>query len=60
MLFRSLYLLDQVSRVDAYDIIDTAYTQVNKAKVMRGEIQIKLIDPQARTRVIHADKIVNY
>ena len=58
--FQKLYLLDQVSRVDAYDIIDTAYTQVNKAKVMRGEIQIKLIDPQARTRVIHADKIVNY
>lgn len=58
--FQKLYVLDQVSRVDAYDIIDTAFTQVNKAKVMRGEIQIKLIDPQARTRVIHADKIVNY
>ncbi len=58
--FQKLYILDQVSRPDAYDIIETAFAQIDKSKIMRSEIQIKLIDPQARTKVIHAEKIVNY
>jgi hypothetical protein len=58
--FQKLYILDQVSRPDAYDIIETAFAQIDKSKIMRSEIQIKLIDPQARTTVIHAEKIVNY
>ena len=58
--FQKLYLLDSVSKPDAYDIIDTAYDQYNKSKLMRGEIQVRLIDPEARMKVIQADKIVNY
>lgn len=58
--FQKLYLLDSVSKPDAYDIIDTAYNQYNKSKLMRGEIQVRLIDPEARMKVIQADKIVNY
>jgi hypothetical protein len=58
--FQKLYLLDSVSKPDAYDILDTAYDQYQKSKLMRGEIQVRLIDPEARMKVIQADKIVNY
>ncbi len=58
--FQKLYMLDQVSKPDAYQIIDTAYAQIGKSKLMRGELQVKLIDPQARTKLISAEKIVNY
>lgn len=58
--FQKLYILDQVSMPDAYDIIDTAYAQIKRAKTLRGEVQVKLIEPQARMKVIRAEKIVNY
>lgn len=58
--FQKLYILDQLAKPDAYDIIDTAFNQIEKSKTMRGELQVRLIDPQARTKVIRADKIVNF
>ncbi|MCX7964005.1 MAG: hypothetical protein N2644_05935 [Candidatus Sumerlaea chitinivorans] len=58
--FQKLYLLDQVSNQDAYEIIDTAYEQIRKARELRAEVQLKLIDPQARTKVVRAEKIVNF
>jgi hypothetical protein len=58
--FQKLYILDQVSMPDAYDIIDTAYAQIKQAQTLRGEVQVKLIEPQARMKVIRAEKIVNY
>ena len=57
---QKLYILDQVSQRDAHDIIDTAFEQVRRAKQLRGDIQVRMIDPQARTRIIKADKIINY
>ncbi len=35
--FQKLYLLDQVSNQDAYEIIDTAYEQIRKARELRAE-----------------------
>lgn len=58
--FQKLYVLDQVNMVDAHDIIDTAYAQIKKSQQLRGEVQVRLIEPQARTKVITAEKIVNY
>lgn len=58
--FQKLYVLDQVSMPDAYDIIDTAYNQIKTAKKLRADIQYNVIEPQARKKVILADKIVNY
>ncbi|MCX7626174.1 MAG: hypothetical protein N2Z21_08190 [Candidatus Sumerlaeaceae bacterium] len=58
--FQKLYILDQVSLRDAYEIIDVAYNQIAQAKKLRGQIQLQMIDPQARTKVIKADKIVNF
>ncbi|MEI7633848.1 MAG: hypothetical protein WCK47_06160 [bacterium] len=58
--FQKLYLIDQVSQRDADEIIDTAYNQIEQAKKMRGALQVNMIDPMARTKVIKADKIVNY
>jgi len=58
--FQKLYILDQVNMPDAYDIIDTAYNQIRRAKTLRGEVQVRLIEPQARMKVIRAEKIVNY
>ena len=58
--FQKLYLLDQVSLQDAYDIIDTAYNQIRQAKELRADVQLRMIDPQARSKVIRAEKIVNY
>jgi hypothetical protein len=58
--FQKLYIMDQLSKPDAYDILDTAYNQFERAKKLRAEIQVKLIDPMARTKVIRADKIVNF
>ncbi|MBX7246601.1 MAG: hypothetical protein K1X53_13980 [Candidatus Sumerlaeaceae bacterium] len=58
--FQKLYIMDQLSRKDSYDIIDTAYNQIKRCKQMRSEIQIKLIDPMSRTKLIQAEKIVNY
>jgi len=58
--FQKLLILDQVSLRDAYDIIDTAYNQIAQAKKLRGQVQIEMIDPQARSKVIQAEKIVNF
>lgn len=58
--FQKLVILDQVSLRDAYEIIDTAYNQIGEAKRLRGEVQLKMIDPQARSKVIRAEKIVNF
>ena len=58
--FQKLFILDQVSYPDAYDIIDTAFNQFQRSRILRGEIQVRLIDPQARTKVIRAEKIVNF
>ncbi len=58
--FQKLYILDQVNMPDAYDIIDTAYNQIKKAQTLRGEVQVRFIEPQARMKVIRAEKIVNY
>lgn len=58
--FQKLLILDQVSLKDAYDIIDTAFQQIGEAKKLRADVQLKLIDPQARTKFIRAEKIVNY
>ncbi len=58
--FQKLYILDQVNMPDAYEIIDTAYAQIKRAQTLRGEVQVKMIEPQARMRVIRAEKIVNY
>ncbi len=46
--YQKLYILDQVSMPDAYDIIDTAYNQIKKSQTLRGEVQVRLIEPQAR------------
>ncbi len=58
--FQKLYILDQVNMPDAHDIIDTAYNQIKKSQQLRGEVQVRLIEPQARMKVIRAEKIVNY
>jgi hypothetical protein len=58
--FQKLYIMDQLSKPDAYDVIDTAYNQFERAKKLRAEIQVKLIDPMSRTKVIRADKSVNF
>jgi tetratricopeptide (TPR) repeat protein len=58
--FQKLLILDQVSLRDAYDIIDTAYNQIAQAKKLRGEVQMQMIDPQARTKIIRAEKILNF
>jgi hypothetical protein len=58
--FQRLYIMDQLSRPDAYVVIDTAYNQINLARLLRSELQVRLIDPMARTKVIRADKIVNF
>jgi hypothetical protein len=58
--FQKLYILDQVSLQDAYGIVDTAFNQIDQAKKLRAQVQLGLIDPQARSKVIRADKIVNY
>lgn len=58
--FQKLYILDQVNMPDAYDIIDTAYNQIKRSQTLRGEVQVRLIEPQARMKVIRAEKIVNY
>ncbi len=58
--FQKLIILDQVSLQDAYDIIDTAYNQIREAKKLRSEVQLGMIDPQARSKVIRPEKIVNY
>lgn len=58
--YQKLYILDQVNLPDAYDIIDTAYNQIKRSQTLRGEVQVRLIEPQARMKVIRAEKIVNY
>lgn len=58
--FQKLYIMDQLSRPDAYDVIDSAFNQIRKSKTLRSEVQLKMIDPQARTKVIRAEKIVNF
>lgn len=58
--FQKLYILDQVNMPDAHEIIDTAYAQIKRAQTLRGEVQVKMIEPQARMKVIRAEKIVNY
>lgn len=58
--FQKLYILDQVSTPDMHDIVDTAYAQIKKAQTLRAEVQVRMIEPQARAKVIKAEKIVNY
>ena len=58
--FQKLYIMDQVSRPDAYEILDTAFNQVNRSKKLRADIQIRMIEPEARVKVIRAEKIINY
>lgn len=58
--FQRLYIMDQLSKPDAYTVIDTAFNQIKRAKLLRSEIQIRMIDPSARTKVITAEKIVNF
>lgn len=58
--FQRLYIMDQLSKPAAYEIIDTAYNQIERAKEMRSDLQVRLIDPEARHQVIRAEKIVNY
>lgn len=58
--FQKLYIIDQLSMPDAYEVIDTAYNQYHRAKELRAEVQLRLIDPEARMKVIRAEKIVNY
>lgn len=58
--FQRLYIMDQVSMPDAHEIIDTAFNQIKRARQLRSDVQVKMIDPMARTKVIRAEKIVNF
>lgn len=57
--FQKLYIMDQLTKPDAFEVIETAYNQIRQSRQLRAEVQLRLIDPQARTKVIRAEKIVN-
>jgi hypothetical protein len=48
-----------LTKPDAFEVIETAYNQIRQSRQLRAEVQLRLIDPQARTKVIRAEKIVN-
>ncbi len=55
--FQKLYLMDQLSPRLANEIIDIAYNQIQNAKAIRADVQYRMIDPQARTKVITASRL---
>jgi hypothetical protein len=55
--FQKLYLLDQLGPREANEIIDIAYNQIENAKAIRADVQYRMIDPQARTKVITASRL---
>lgn len=55
--FQKLYLLDQLNPREANEIIDIAYNQIENARNIRADVQYRMIDPQARTRVITASRL---
>lgn len=58
--YQKILIMDQLSKPDAYEVLDTAANLLDRARKLRAEIQYKMIDPEARTYQIRAEKIVNY